>query len=169
MQLLYRERNVKDHSVKISVDIFLPLALGFLERDNFTVIITHMVNIRIWKGYLLSISLTYSSVMFIQPFVVFKPLAYLLSLSYQLWLTGSISYDYWWKGGQAWCWHFGWWSFSIIRLQCGRPGFNPWVGKIPWRRKWQPTPVFLPGESHGQRSLAGYIPWDRKSQIWLRD
>ena len=37
-------------------------------------------------------------------------------------------------------------------------GFNPWVGKIPWRRKWQPTPVFLPGESHGQRSLAGYAP-----------
>ena len=34
--------------------------------------------------------------------------------------------------------------------------FDPWVGKIPWRRKWQPTPVFLPGESHGQRSLAGY-------------
>ena len=35
-------------------------------------------------------------------------------------------------------------------------------GKIPWRRKWQPTPVFLPGESHGQRSLAGYSPWGRK-------
>ena len=35
------------------------------------------------------------------------------------------------------------------------PGFNPWVGEIPWRRKWQPTPVFLPGESHGHRSLAG--------------
>ena len=34
-----------------------------------------------------------------------------------------------------------------IRLQCRRPGFNPWVGKIPWRREWQPTPVFLPGES----------------------
>ena len=34
--------------------------------------------------------------------------------------------------------------------------FDPWVGKIPWRRQWQPTPVFLPGESHGQRSLAGY-------------
>ena len=34
--------------------------------------------------------------------------------------------------------------------------FNPWVGKIPWRRKWQPTPVFLPGESHGQSSLVGY-------------
>ena len=37
----------------------------------------------------------------------------------------------------------------------GEPGFNPCVGKIPWRREWQPTPVFLPGESHGQRSLAG--------------
>ena len=36
----------------------------------------------------------------------------------------------------------------------GRPGFDPWVGKIPWRRKWQHTPVFLPGESHGLRSLA---------------
>ena len=46
--------------------------------------------------------------------------------------------------------------------QCGRLGFNPWVGKIPWRRKWQPTPGFLPGESHGQRSLAGYSPWGRK-------
>jgi len=42
--------------------------------------------------------------------------------------------------------------------------FDSWVGKIPWRRKWQPTPVFLPGESHGQRSLAGYSPWGRKSQ-----
>ena len=39
---------------------------------------------------------------------------------------------------------------------------DPWVGKIPWRRTWQPTPEFLPGESHGQRSLAGYSPWDHK-------
>ena len=37
---------------------------------------------------------------------------------------------------------------------------NPWVGKIPWRRKWQPTPIFLPRKSHGQRSLTGYSPWD---------
>ena len=36
--------------------------------------------------------------------------------------------------------------------------FNPWVRKIPWRRAWQPTPVFFPGESHGQRSMAGYGP-----------
>ena len=38
-----------------------------------------------------------------------------------------------------------------------RRGFHPWVRKIPWRRAWQPTPVFLPGESHGQRSLYGSI------------
>ena len=39
-----------------------------------------------------------------------------------------------------------------------RCGFNPWVGKIPWSRKWHPTPVFLPAESDGQRSLVGYSP-----------
>ena len=39
-----------------------------------------------------------------------------------------------------------------------RRGFNPWMGKIRWRRAWQPTPVFLPGEPHGQRSLVGYSP-----------
>ena len=43
-----------------------------------------------------------------------------------------------------------------------RPWFDPWVGKIPWRRVWPPTPVSLPGESNGQRSLAGYSPWGRK-------
>ena len=43
-----------------------------------------------------------------------------------------------------------------------RCGFNLWVRKIPWRRAWQPTPVFLPGESHEQRSLADYSPWGRK-------
>ena len=40
--------------------------------------------------------------------------------------------------------------------------FNPWVRKMPWRKKWQPTPVFLPGKFHGQRSLAGYSPQGRK-------
>ena len=43
-----------------------------------------------------------------------------------------------------------------------RPGFNPEIRKIPWRRTWQPTPVILPGKFHGQRSLAGYSPWGRK-------
>ena len=40
--------------------------------------------------------------------------------------------------------------------------FDPWVGNIPWRRSWQPTAVLLPGESHRQRSLAGYSPWGHK-------
>ena len=56
-------------------------------------------------------------------------------------------------------WWLSWWR---ICLQCRIPGFDPWVGKISWRRKWQPTPVFLPGESHAQRSLAGYSPWGHK-------
>ena len=47
-------------------------------------------------------------------------------------------------------------------LECRRPGFNPSVGKVPWRRKMAPTPVLLPGESHGGRSLVGYSPWDPK-------
>ena len=46
--------------------------------------------------------------------------------------------------------------------RCKRRRFDPWVGEIPWRRKWQPPPVFLPGESHGQRNLAGYSPWGCK-------
>ena len=49
--------------------------------------------------------------------------------------------------------------------QCRRPKrceFNPWVGKMPWRRAWQPSPIFLPGESHGERSLVGYSPWGHK-------
>ena len=42
--------------------------------------------------------------------------------------------------------------------RCKRCEFNPWVRKIPWKRAWQPTPVFFPGESHGERSLVGYSP-----------
>ena len=45
---------------------------------------------------------------------------------------------------------------------CRRRGFDPWIWKLPWRRKWQPTPVFLPGKSHGQRILAGYSPWGHR-------
>ena len=46
--------------------------------------------------------------------------------------------------------------------RCRRHKFSPWVGKILWRRVWQPTPVFLPGKSHEQRNLAGCDPWDHK-------
>ena len=44
---------------------------------------------------------------------------------------------------------------KAFACNAGRPGFNPWVRKIPWGREWQPTPVFLPGESHGQATVHG--------------
>ena len=56
-----------------------------------------------------------------------------------------------------------WWrSGKESTCQCRQRGFDPWVRKMPCRRKWQPTPVSLPGESHGQRSLAGHSPWGRR-------
>ena len=55
-----------------------------------------------------------------------------------------------------------WLTGKDFACQCRKYRFHPWVGKIPWRRKWQPTPLFLPGESHRQRSLEDYSPWGRK-------
>ena len=46
----------------------------------------------------------------------------------------------------------------------GRRGFDPWVWKIPWRRAWLTTPIFLPGDSHGRKGLAGYSPWSGKEK-----
>ena len=61
-----------------------------------------------------------------------------------------------------------WWlRWENVCLQWGKPGFNPWVRKISWRRKWQSTPVLLPGKSHGQKSLVGYSPWGCKDHTWL--
>ena len=62
-------------------------------------------------------------------------------------------------------WYMGFLCSSVgkeFACWCRRCGFNPWVGKIPWRRKQQPIPVFLPGKSYGQRSLAGYSPCGHK-------
>ena len=55
-----------------------------------------------------------------------------------------------------------WQVLQNLPANAGDIRFDPWVRKIPWRRAWQPIPVFLPGESHGQRSLAGYSPWSRR-------
>ena len=55
-----------------------------------------------------------------------------------------------------------WLSGKESACQCRRPGFDHWVGKIPWRRKWQPTPVLLLAKFHGWRSLVGYSPWGGK-------
>ena len=51
---------------------------------------------------------------------------------------------------------------SMVVQMVKRHGFNPWVRKIPWRRKWLPTLLFLLGKFHGQKSLEGYSPWDHK-------
>ena len=58
--------------------------------------------------------------------------------------------------------HPSWLSGKEPTCQCRRHRFNPWVKKIPWRRKWQTTPVFLPGKFHGQRSPAGCSQWGHK-------
>ena len=68
-----------------------------------------------------------------------------LSLGLQRWLSG--------------------WRICLHFRSCRRHGFDPWVGKIPGRRSWQPTPVFLPGKSHGQRSLVGYSPKGRRVSL----
>ena len=67
----------------------------------------------------------------------------------------------WYSGKESACQH----------RRHNRRGFNPWVRKIPWSRKWQPSPVFLPGKFQKQRSLAGYSPWGCKEldmTEWLR-
>ena len=58
-------------------------------------------------------------------------------------------------------------SDSRVCLQSRRPGFNPWVGTIPRRKKWQCTPVFSPGKSHGTRSLAVYMGSQRVGHDWV--
>ena len=52
--------------------------------------------------------------------------------------------------------------------RCKKHGFNPWIRKVPWRRKWQSTPLFLPGKYHGQRSLAGYSPGVTQNRTQLK-
>ena len=59
-----------------------------------------------------------------------------------------------------------WLSGKKSTYQCRKYGLDPWVGKIPWKRKCQPTPVFLLGKSHGQRSLVGCSPWVSK-QLYM--
>ena len=90
---------------------------------------------------------------------------------YSNWGTQQHHWDRW-----AWVnWQKLTYSLLLAEHTCGLPSgsvvrdlpitqekFDPWVRKIPWRRKWQPTSVLLPGKFHGQRSLAGYSPWDHK-------
>ena len=70
-------------------------------------------------------------------------------LSFRALLYHPFGLLWWLKGKEPACQH----------RRCKRHGFDPWVRNIPWRRKWQPTPVFLPGESHGQKSIVGCRLW----------
>ena len=71
-------------------------------------------------------------------------------------LLGKYYYSLFTYKGLPW-----WLSGKEFAGQC-RCGFDPWIGKIPWRRRWKPTPIFFPVKSHGQSSLAGYSPWGCK-------
>ena len=77
--------------------------------------------------------------------------------------TSNVPKSSTWFGSIFWSFRLPWWSDSKeSACQCWRPRFDPWVRKIPWRREWHPTPVFLSGKSHGQISLVGYSPWGHK-------
>ena len=80
------------------------------------------------------------------------PTIWTLFLFLLIWPWGQWGLPRWLIGKESAC----------HRRRHGRHSFDHWVGKIPWRRKWQPTPVFSPGNSYGQRSLAGYSPWANK-------
>ena len=83
------------------------------------------------------------------------PLVYFLPL-----LLGSRSWPANWRYLESVLKSQSFWTYKNHYPK--RHGLDPWVRKIPGRRKWQPTPVFLPGKCHGQRSLAGYSPWGHR-------
>ena len=94
---------------------------------------------------------------------------WLLYVLLNLWdiYTHKHTYVVWtlWISKSIHLWPYKWLSGKEPICQCRRHrkcGFDLWVRKIPWRRKWQPSPVFLPGKSLRQRSLAGYSPWGHK-------
>ena len=84
------------------------------------------------------------------------------------WGSSSLKWEWCcehWPRHLMWPDRLPWWPrWKRIFLQCRRPGFDPWVGKIPWKRKREPTPVFSPGE---QYCLAGYCPWSGKERVIL--
>ena len=97
--------------------------------------------------------LKYASIIFLQLSGLLYPY---LVMSHDLFSESNHAYSLASPGGA---------SGKEPTFQCTRPkkhSFNPWVRKTPWRRAWQPTPVFLPGESHGQRSLMGHNPQGHK-------
>ena len=122
--------------------------------DFYIKVVSVFINSHIYvpsgKYYLPFCPYSFSVISFLKMFI------YFCCTGSQLWHVESSSLTKIWT-------QLPWWlRWYSICLQCGRPGFDSWVGKIPWRRKWQSTPALLAGKSHGQRSLIGYSPWGRK-------
>ena len=89
-------------------------------------------------------------------FMYSKPKNFTFQLALNIW-SQRISRRLKTQCGRPW-----WLSGKGSACACRRPGLDPWVKKILWRRKWQPIPVFLPGKFHGERSLVGYSPCGHK-------
>ena len=91
-------------------------------------------------------------------FIQYQVKENLISPSHLLWDITIFGLPRWLSGKESAC----------QCRRCKRRGFHPWVRKIPWSRRWQPTPVFLPGKFHGERSLEGYSPRGHKrvGHIW---
>ena len=100
-------------------------------------------------------------VTFLLPLCIMRILSPLSPFSFTL-DSFPLTTVYWFSYSSGVTRRFAYSSDGGVCLQCGTTGFDPWVRKIPWRRKWQPTPVFLSGKSHERRSLAGYGPWGCK-------
>ena len=77
----------------------------------------------------------------------------MVQLKTETWICLGLSWSFNFPGGS---------DGKSVCLQFRRPKFTPWMGKIAWRKKWQPTLLLLPGKSHGRRSLVGYRPWGHK-------
>ena len=105
-----------------------------------------------WKNYNFKLWLTLLTFLFLIVLFLFSFISLYFSVlsASQTWLFSPPE--------KAGCYRTSFNTLLTVRicLQCRRLGFDPWVGKIPWSRAWQPTPVFLPGKSHEQRSLEGY-------------
>ena len=102
--------------------------------------------LNIWGSFPLSLYILISFYL-IQTFPIYKTIMVPYMYYQFIYVLSGLP---WWLGGKE--------SACQFRTH----GFDPWVGKIPWRREWQQTPVFLPRKSQGQRRLAGYSPWGHK-------
>ena len=132
-----------------------PICVWFVEFMSFVSFSSSPLHSLLFSSS--SSSAWHRSVQLLQHHLLSRPFFLYLLLWVLFTVLLKIIWLYMCKSGLPW-----WLRQKIICLQCRRPGFSPWLGKIPWRRKWPSTPVFLPGKSRGQRSLAGYSPWNHK-------